>query len=211
MQTRVKICGITSPEDAGFICASGVDAIGLVFYEKSPRNVTAEQAAEICKATPPFITVVGLFVNMPEVDVNKVLGVVPLDLLQFHGAESPEYCSSFSRPYIKAVPMKGLTDFAAYADQYTDAKGFLVDSHAPDSVGGSGETFDWTKIPRDYPLPIILAGGLNPENIAAAIAMTEVYAVDVSSGVEASPGKKDRVKVQMFMDEVLKGVGLGAL
>ena len=202
MRTRVKICGITSPEDAKFICASGVDAIGLVFFEKSPRNVTAQQAAEICKVIPPFVTVVGLFVNMPEAEVNKILKVVSLDLLQFHGAESPKYCSSFSRPYIKAVPMTGLTDFAAYADQYTDAKGFLVDSHAPDTVGGSGKTFDWNQIPTDYPKPIILAGGLNPENIAVAIKTTSVYAVDVSSGVEALAGTKDQAKVEKFMREV---------
>lgn len=202
MRTRVKICGITSPDDAKFICDSGVDAIGLVFFEKSSRNVTAQQAAEICKVIPPFITVVGLFVNMPEDEVNKTLEVVPLDLLQFHGAESPEYCASFSLPYIKAVPMKGLTDFDAYADQYTDSKGFLVDSHAPGSVGGSGKTFDWARIPTNYAKPIILAGGLSPENITQAINTTNVYAVDVSSGVESSAGKKDKVKVERFMQAI---------
>jgi len=203
---RVKICGITSSEDAKFICDNGVDAIGLVFFAKSPRNVTAQQAVEICKAIPPFVTVVGLFVNMPASDVNKILETVPLDILQFHGAESPAYCSSFSRPYIKAVPMQGLTDFAAYADKYTESKGFLVDSHAPDTVGGTGKTFDWTQIPTNYPKPIILAGGLNPENIASAIKTTNVYAVDVSSGVESSAGKKDKAKVEKFMQEVSRAV-----
>lgn len=206
MHTRTKICGITSPEDAAFVCASGVDAIGLVFFEKSPRNVSIQQAVEICDAIPPFVTIVGLFVNMPEREVNNILDLVPLDLLQFHGAESPEYCYSFSRPYIKAVPMRGLTDFAAYADQYIGAKGFLVDSHAPDSVGGSGKTFDWTQIPTSYPSPIILAGGLNPENIASALKTTNVYAVDVSSGVESAPGKKDKVKVEKFMAEVKREI-----
>ena len=205
MTIRVKICGITSPSDAEFVCASGVDAIGLVFYEKSPRNVTVQQALDICKVVPPFVTVVGLFVNMPADELNTILQQVPLDLLQFHGAESPDYCSAFSRPYIKAVPMKGLSDFAAYADQYTDAKGFLVDSHAPDSVGGSGKTFDWTQIPKSCSKPIILAGGLNPENIAAAIEMMNVYAVDVSSGVEALPGKKDQAKVEAFMRVIKNG------
>ncbi len=203
---RTKICGITSSKEAQFICSSGVDAIGLVFYKKSPRNVTILQATEICKSIPPFITTVGLFVNMPKSEVDEILDVVPLDLLQFHGAEPPEYCSSFSRPYIKAVPMKGLSVFSAYADQYKDAKAFLVDSHAPDSVGGTGKTFDWTQIPTDYPKPIILAGGLNPENIASAIKMTNVYAVDVSSGVESAPGKKDQTKVEKFMQEVNRAV-----
>ncbi len=202
MTIRVKICGITSYEDAEFVCASGVDAIGLVFYEKSPRNVTVQQALDICKAVPPFVTVVGLFVNMYPNELSAILQRVPLDLLQFHGAESPDYCSAFSRPYIKAVPMKGLGDFAAYADQYTDAKGFLVDSHASNSVGGSGKTFNWEKIPKDYPKPIILAGGLNPENIAAAIKMTNIYGVDVSSGVEALPGKKDQSKIKAFMQVI---------
>ena len=202
MQTRVKVCGITSVEEAEWLCQTGVDAIGLVFYQKSPRHVTVQNALKICAAIPPFISIVGLFVNKPSEEIDAILTQVPLDLLQFHGAESAAYCRSFSRPYIKAVPMQGLSDFAAYADQYAEAKGFLVDSHAPDSVGGSGKTFDWTQVPHDYPKPIILAGGLRPENIAAAIEMTNVYAVDVSSGVESSPGQKDKQKVEKFMQEV---------
>jgi phosphoribosylanthranilate isomerase len=202
MQTRVKVCGITSVEDAIWLCQTGVNAIGLVFYEKSPRYVTVQQAIEICEAIPPFISIVGLFVNKPSTEIEALLAQVPLDLLQFHGTESAQECGKFFRPYIKAVPMQGLSDFSAYADQYPDAKGFLVDSHAPDSVGGSGKTFDWTQVPHNYPKPIILAGGLQPENIAAAIEMTNVYAVDVSSGVESSPGQKDKQKVEKFMQEV---------
>jgi phosphoribosylanthranilate isomerase len=202
MPTRIKVCGITSTQDALFTAGAGVDAIGLVFFEKSPRNVTAEQAREICDALPPFVTTVGLFVNAEQAFVETILEKVPLDILQFHGAESPEYCNSFSRPYIKAVPMKGLESFEAYADQYPDAQGFLVDSHAPDTVGGTGETFDWTQVPQDYPKPIILAGGLKPENVAQAIEMTKVYAVDVSSGVEASKGIKSEEKVKAFVENV---------
>jgi len=206
MQTRVKVCGITSIEDAQWLCQTGVNAIGLVFYKKSPRHVTVQQAIEICRAIPPFVSIVGLFVNKPADEVDAILAQVPLDLLQFHGAEAVDYCSQFSRPYIKAVPMQGLTDFSAYADQYPNAKGFLVDSHAPDSVGGTGKTFDWTQVPQNYPKPIILAGGLRAENIAAAIEMTNVYAVDVSSGVESSPGQKDKQKVEKFMQEVKRAI-----
>jgi len=202
MQTRVKVCGITSVEDAQWLCKTGLDAIGLVFFEKSPRHVTVQQAIDICHAIPPFITIVGLFVNKPVKELETLLAQVPIDLLQFHGAESAQYCEQFSRPYIKAVPMQGLSDFTAYADQYSKAKGFLVDSHAPNSVGGTGKTFDWTQVPHHYPKPIILAGGLRSENIAAAIEITNVYAVDVSSGVESSPGQKDKQKVEQFMQEV---------
>jgi phosphoribosylanthranilate isomerase len=200
--TRIKVCGITSTQDALFTAQAGVDAIGLVFFEKSPRNVTAEQAKQICAVLPPFVTTVGLFVNAEKAWVETLLETVPLDVLQFHGAESPEYCASFSRPYIKAVPMNGLQSFEAYADQYPDAQGFLVDSHAPDTVGGTGETFDWKQVPQDYPKPIILAGGLKPENVAQAIEMTHVYAVDVSSGVEATKGVKSEEKVKAFVQNV---------
>lgn len=204
--TRVKICGITTVNDAQWISTSGVNAIGLVFYKKSPRYVSVQYATDICAAISPFISVVGLFVNASEDEVNQVLDAVPIDLLQFHGAESASYCAKFSRPYIKAVPMQGLTDFSTYADQYPDAKGFLVDSHAPDTVGGTGKTFDWTKVPQQYHKPIILAGGLRPENIATAITTTNVYAVDVSSGVESSAGKKDKQKVKQFMQEVSRAI-----
>ncbi|HHC74266.1 MAG TPA: phosphoribosylanthranilate isomerase [Thiothrix sp.] len=200
--TRVKICGITTPDDAKFTAAAGADAIGLVFYKKSPRAVTIAQAQAICAVLPPFVATVGLFVNADADAVKHILAQVPLTNLQFHGAESPDYCSQFMRPYLKAVPMQGLADFAAYADQYQDAQGFLVDSHAPDTVGGSGKTFDWITVPQDYQKPLILAGGLTPHNVARAIQITNVYAVDVSSGVEEFAGKKSAAKVRAFMDEV---------
>lgn len=202
MGVKVKICGITSVRDALAVAYSGADAIGLVFYPKSSRFISVEHAAEICAALPPFIKVVGLFLDARKEDVENVLAHVPLDLLQFHGSETPKYCSCFSRPYIKAVGMLGLSDFSRYADQYPDSKAFLVDSHSLGSAGGTGKTFDWNDIPVDYKKPIILAGGLNPDNIAAAIESTSVYAVDLSSGVEVLPGIKSEEKIIALMQEV---------
>ncbi len=199
---RVKICGITTIADARSVAESGADAIGLVFYEKSSRYVELEQAKAICQSLPPFITTVALFMNADENTVRACLQQIPFDLLQFHGNETPAFCSSFNHPYIKAVPMTGLDDFKAYADQYADAKGFLVDSHASGEAGGSGQVFDWEQIPVDYSAPIILAGGLNPDNVASAVESTAVFAVDVSSGVEAHPGIKDTQKIKQFMQEV---------
>ena len=202
---RVKICGISSVEDAKNVCDYGADAIGLVFYDKSPRNVTIKQAQDICASIPPFITSVGLFLDASEEFVNSVLASVPLDLLQFHGSETPEYCASFNRPYMKAVGMKGMgseADFAKYADQYPDSKAFLVDSHGKGKAGGTGETFDWNDVPQNYHKPIILAGGLNPENVANALEQVELYGIDLSSGVESQPGKKDKQKIMQLMEEV---------
>ncbi len=207
-RVRVKICGITSVKDAMYACDAGVDAIGLVFYPKSPRNVNIDQATEICNALPPFVSAVGLFLDASLDFVHSVLASAPLDLLQFHGSETPDYCSAFQRPYIKAVGMKeiqgddSLTKFANYANQFTDSKGFLVDSHGTGKAGGTGKTFDWGHTPLDYDKPIILAGGLNPENIAAAIEQAPVYGVDLSSGVEKEPGIKDKHKIMQLMKEV---------
>lgn len=200
---RVKVCGITSVADALMVSAAGADALGLVFYAKSKRNVSIKQAAEICKTVPPFVATVGLFLDAEVSFVEQVLAAVPLTLLQFHGSESPAYCAQFKRTYLKAVGMQGIAasgGFAVYADQYPAAQGFLVDSHAPGAAGGTGETFDWTQVPQDYPKPIILAGGLTAENVAEAIRVSQVYAVDVSSGVESHPGIKDLAKVQTFIN-----------
>ena len=202
---RVKICGITTVEDALHVAHSGADAIGLVFYKKSSRYVNVDQAIEICEALPPFVSVVALFMNASTECVHEIIADVPCNLLQFHGDESPEFCESFALPYIKAVAMThddGEFDFEEYADGYQEARGFLVDSHAPGEAGGSGEVFDWQDVPVDYPKPIILAGGLSPENVAAALDSVDVYAVDVSSGVESEPGIKDPDKVDKFMQEV---------
>ncbi len=202
---RVKVCGITSVADALMVSAAGADALGLVFYPKSKRNIGIEQAAEICKVVPPFVTTVGLFLDAEASFVREVLASMSLSLLQFHGSESPSYCAQFKHPYLKAVGMQGIAasgGFEAYADQYPEAQGFLVDSHAPGAAGGTGETFDWTRVPQNYPKPIILAGGLSPENVAEAVRISRVYAVDVSSGVEISPGIKDAAKVQAFIQNV---------
>lgn len=186
------------------VSAAGVDAVGLVFYAKSSRNVTVAQAAEICAALPPFVSVVGLFLDASEAFVNEVLDAVPLDVLQFHGSETAGYCERFRRPYIKGLGMRGVSadNFRELADQYPLAQGVLVDSHAPGAAGGTGKVFDWTQVPKDYPKAIILAGGLYADNVADAIRTTQVYAVDISSGVESGPGIKDAVKVNAFMAEV---------
>lgn len=203
---RIKICGITSTEDAKYACDAGVDAIGLVFYEKSPRNVDINKAKLICNSLPPFVSCVGLFLNAAENFVQSVLKEVNLDLLQFHGTESPEYCESFKQPYIKAIGMKNFEnqdDFWAYADQYKNAAGFLVDSHATGEAGGTGKTFDWNSVPvQPNKKPIILAGGLNADNIARAIQQAHVFGYDLSSGVEKQPGIKDADKIKLLMNEV---------
>lgn len=200
--TRVKICGITSVEDALAAARSGADAIGLVFYERSPRHVSIELAAQLAAALPPFVSVVGLFVNAEAAFVREVLASVPLDMLQFHGDESPEFCAQFSRPYLKAIRVKAGVDLLQCAARFHAAKGLLLDAHVEGIAGGTGATFDWTLIPKQLPLPVILSGGLDAENVAAAIKQVRPYAVDVSSGVEAGKGIKDAAKVAEFINEV---------
>lgn len=201
-RTRIKICGICSVDDAAIACNAGADAIGLVFYEKSPRNVTLESAAEIVASLPPLVSVVGLFVNSSDEEVRQVLSRVQLDLLQFHGDEDEDFCSSFDRPYIKAIRVKSDTDLSNLCQLYVSARGFLLDSYRKDTPGGTGETFDWELIPSELSFPVILAGGLNPENVAQAISAVQPWAVDVSSGVEASPGKKDQQKIEQFVHAI---------
>lgn len=204
-RTRVKICGITRSEDINACVASGVDAVGLVFVPESPRCVTINQAAQIIHSVPPFIQTVGLFMNQSAEFVDTVLRAVPLNLLQFHGDEDPSLCESFAIDYIKAIPMGGGIDPAKYAAQYTHSKGFLLDSHKLGQAGGSGDTFDWSKAPKNLGKPLILAGGLTIENVASAVAQVRPYAVDVSSGVEAAKGIKDHDKIAAFMRGVKQG------
>ena len=199
MRTRVKICGITSTEDAHEAVKQGADAIGLVFYANSPRNVSAAQAAEIIARLPAFVTVVGLFVDAEASFIQAVLSQVRLDLLQFHGDESPAVCRQFSRPYMKAIRVKSETNLVQYSTDYADAKALLLDAFAEGVPGGTGLVFDWSLIPHNLPLPIILAGGLNAENVGSAIEQVRPYAVDVSGGVEASKGIKDAAKIAAFM------------
>ena len=198
-RTRAKICGITRVEDALAAAFAGADAIGLVFYAPSPRDVAIERAAEICAALPPFVTTVGLFVNAAEDEVRGVLDKVPLDLLQFHGDETAAYCQRFSRPYIKAVRMAEGVDLNAVAGQYNGARALLLDSYQKGVPGGTGHAFDWARVPVDLDKPVILAGGLDPENVTGAIRQVHPYAVDVSSGVEAGKGIKDAEKIIAFM------------
>jgi len=202
VKTRVKICGITRIEDA-LVCADeGVDAIGLVFYAKSPRNLVADKAAEICRALPAFVTSVALFKDAEAKTVLDTINITGIDLLQFHGSESVEFCEQFERPYIKAVGMEGVKNIHAYASQYQSARGLLLDSHAPGAAGGTGKTFDWNDVPNDLKQAIILAGGLCVENVAEAIAIARPYAVDISSGVESMPAIKDADKIRHFMRRV---------
>lgn len=200
--TRIKICGITREQDVLAVANSGADALGLVFYEKSPRHVSVQQAAKLVRAVSPFVTVVGLFVN-PSVDyVREVLSKVPLDILQFHGEEAPEFCTQFGKPYLKAIRVKPGVDLIQCASRYAGAQGLLLDAYIEGTQGGTGESFDWSLIPHDLPLPVILSGGLHAGNVAQAIRQVQPYAVDVSSGVEASKGIKDAVKVAAFIKEV---------
>ena len=200
--TRIKICGITRAEDAKTVAASGADAIGLVFYAKSPRYVSAEQAAQLAATLPPFVTTVGLFVDAEPAFVREVLAAVPLDVLQFHGDETPEYCAQFGRPYLKAIRVKAGVDLVECAARYVGAQALLLDAYVAGVPGGTGATFDWTLIPRNLPLPVILSGGLDAENVAEGIRQVRPYAVDVSSGVEAAKGIKDAAKVAAFVNEV---------
>ena len=196
---RVKICGITRVEDALAAAAAGADAIGLVFYAKSPRAVGIEQARAIIAALPPFVTTVGLFVDIEHDELQRILASVPLDLLQFHGDESPEQCERSNRPYIKALRVKAGDDIAAQVNRYPGAKGILLDTYVEGVPGGTGEAFDWSLVPEGLSKPVILAGGLHAENVAAAVARVRPYAVDVSGGVEASKGIKDAERVEAFI------------
>lgn len=202
--TCIKICGITSVEDARAAVDAGADAIGLVFYARSPRCVTLEQAAVIARAVGPFVTTVGLFVDPSPEAVQLVLDEVPLQLLQFHGDESPAFCASFQRPFIKALRMAEGVDVSAIEREFTyaGALGLLLDSYSPAIPGGTGETFAWARIPLERRIPLILAGGLSPDNVAAAVTQVRPYAVDVSSGVEIAPGRKDSAKITAFVQAV---------
>lgn len=197
---RVKICGITRPGDALAAAELGADAIGLVFHGASSRAVDISTARGVMAALPPFVSTVGLFLDPDPDQVRAVLAELPLDVLQFHGQESPEFCAAFQHPYIKAVPMAEADQdqVRRYAQRFSAAQGLLLDSHQGGGLGGLGKRFDWSRIPADLSLPVILAGGLNPNNVAEAVAH-QPYAVDVSSGVESAPGIKDRVLMQAFI------------
>jgi phosphoribosylanthranilate isomerase len=202
MRTRVKICGITRREDALAAVEAGADALGFVFYEPSPRCVDIDVAADIAAELPPFVTTVALFVNAEAERIARVVDAVGVDLLQFHGQECPEYCAQHRRPWIRAIRMKAETDLQAEQYRYARARGLLLDAYRPGVPGGTGETFDWDRIPAEMAPRIVLAGGLDPGNVGDAVRRVQPFAVDVSGGVEADKGIKDAMKIKQFIDEV---------
>ena len=202
---RIKICGITRPEDGAAAAALGADAVGLVFYPPSPRNVSLEQARAVIAALPPFVSVVALFVNPAREWVENVLAACAVDVLQFHGEEEAEFCRSFHRPYLKAVRVRPGMDLLEWAGRYPDARGLLTDAFVEGAHGGTGATFDWTLLPEGLPLPLILSGGLDESNIVEAVRRVRPAAVDVSSGVEASKGIKDAARMAAFISGARHG------
>jgi len=203
MRTRVKICGITSPVDGIAAAQSGADAIGLVFYPPSPRALSTVIAREIVDSLPPFVTTVGLFVDMPQAEIDEILAAVPLDMLQFHGSEDPLFCASFDKPWMKAVRMSPEVDLLKEEERYFAASALLVDAYQKGVPGGTGQSFDWGRVPVDLQKPIVLAGGLTPENVEQAIKEVSPWAVDVSGGVELTKGVKDLDKVAQFINRAV--------
>jgi phosphoribosylanthranilate isomerase len=199
MPTRIKICGITRVEDALAACAAGADALGFVFHPPSPRNLAPDTARDIIAALPPFVSAVGLFVDCEPDQIDRIAARVPLDMLQFHGDEAPELCARFGRPYLKAVRMRPEVDLLEYARRFGDARGLLLDAFVSGTHGGTGTRFDWRLVPADLPVPIVLSGGLNPDNVGEAVRALRPWAVDVSSGVEAAKGIKDPQRMRDFI------------
>jgi phosphoribosylanthranilate isomerase len=200
MSLKIKICGITNGEDALMAVDAGADALGFMFYEASPRNVSLAAAAKIIRQLPPFVTKVGVFVNAGEEAIRQAAAQCGLDTLQLHGDESPEFCQRFSLPVIKAVRMQNADSLRLLPAYETAA--WLLDSFVPDKAGGTGAKFNWdlAVTAKKFGRPIILAGGLTPENVAAAVRQVRPYAVDVSSGVQSTPQKKDSGKVRAFVE-----------
>ena len=205
-RTRVKICGITRVEDALSAVNAGADAIGLVFYAPSPRFVTIEQAQQIVAALPPFVSVVALFVNATQAEIETIVNQVPIDIVQFHGDETPAECEQISQqinlPFYKAIRVKAESNLLQYGLEFASAKALLLDTYTEAAFGGTGLVFDWNLIPKNMTKPIILAGGLVPENVALAITQVRPYAVDVSGGVESAKGIKDAAKIAALMRAV---------
>ncbi|MCP4952179.1 phosphoribosylanthranilate isomerase [Arenicellales bacterium nBUS_48] len=198
MRTRIKICGITNPDDASAIVDVGADGIGLMFYKRSSRFVSIQQAIAIAEKIPSLVDLVGVFVDPSEEEVNAVLDRVPLSILQFHGNESADFCEGFGRPYIKAMRMADQVDPQTESLTHPKAGAFLLDTFNPDAHGGTGETFEWSRARANLASPIILAGGLTAANVGTALSVSNAWGVDTSSGVEKSPGVKDIQKIETF-------------
>ena len=204
LRMRVKICGVTRVEDALLACGLGTDAIGIVMTPSSPRCVSIETARAIRNALPAFVDAVVLTHSLPAERMREIIDGVKPDLVQFHGLEDAAFCESFGVRYLKALGMAGDVDVRAIAHEHTHAAGFVLDGHSPGQQGGQGRTFDWTRIPRDLDRPVILAGGLNADNVGEAIRAVRPWAVDLASGVESSPGIKDVAKMRAFFAAVEK-------
>jgi phosphoribosylanthranilate isomerase len=202
MRTRIKICGLKDPAHVRVAAEEGADAIGLVFHPQSPRYLDLDQAAEVAAAAPAFVSTVGLFVNTPEAAIRIVLQRIRLNVLQFHGDETPADCEKYGLPYLRAVRMAEGVDLLEYAHRFSRAKALLLDAYVPGTPGGTGSPFDWSRIPRDLPIPIVLSGGLDAGNVGRAIKETRPWAVDVSSGVERERGVKDPAKIAAFIRSV---------
>lgn len=200
-RTRIKICGITREQDLDAAVAAGADAVGLVFYPLSPRYLPLERATALAGRVPPFVTSVGLFVNPDPGLVREVVAAAPVDLLQFQGEETPDFCEQFGRPYVKVARMRPGVDLVEFARSYASARGLLLDAYV-EGYGGAGQSFDWSLVPASLPLPIVLAGGLTADNVGSAICRLRPWAVDVSSGVELSKGIKDAAKIAAFIAAV---------
>lgn len=202
VRTRIKICGLKEPGHAKVAADAGADAIGLVFYPPSPRYVSAGEAAKVAEALPAFVQAVGLFVNEKEATIREILRHVPLDLLQFQGDETPEFCAAFGKPFVRAVRMEEGVDLVEYSHRFSNARALLLDAHVAGEKGGTGTRFDWKRVPHDAPLPLILSGGLTAGNVARAVREVRPWAVDVSSGVERSRGVKDPALIVEFIRSV---------
>ena len=201
MRTRIKICGITRPQDAVAAAQAGADAIGLVFYPPSPRFLSVERAREIASALPPFVQAVALFVNADAAQVAQVIGRVHPAMLQFHGEETPDFCGQFGLPYVKACRVSQGVDLLEYLRPFSAASGWLLDAHVAE-YGGVGASFDWSLVPAALARPLVLSGGLTKGNVGAAVRRVKPWAVDVSSGVESAKGIKDAALIEAFIAEV---------
>jgi phosphoribosylanthranilate isomerase len=200
-RTRIKICGLTREQDVAAAVAAGADAIGFVFFPQSPRHLEIDRAAALVRSVPPFVTRVGLFVNPDPQVLSETLAAVPLDVVQYQGDETPEFCESQGYPYVKVARMRPGIDLVEFARSYPSARGLLLDAYV-ESYGGAGQMFDWSLVPKSMPLPVVVAGGLTAANVGSAIRQLRPWGVDVSSGVEAAKGIKDADKIRAFVAAV---------